>query len=187
MDNVRDGELSGLILEVRSGSDSAFTELVKRYTPMMRKVISGFAGLRADEAFSEACVAFFRAVSTYDVSRTDVTFGLYARICVYRRLCDLAGRENRREELISDVDVNLLVVFSDIEGELVSREAMSDTLKKVRNILSEYEYEVFVLYLQGLTTAKIAEKLGKTAKSIDNAKARCFKRLREESDKFSDI
>ena len=39
-----------------------------------------------DEAFSEACVALHSALGTYDISQNKVTFGLYARTCVYHRL-----------------------------------------------------------------------------------------------------
>ena len=182
MDQV---ELSVLIHKVRERDDAAFAELVHRYTPMMNKVISGFAGLRVreDEAFSEACIALHRAAMSYDLSRTEVTFGLYAKICIYRRLCDLVGKENRDERIIV-LDVDALAVQSGIESVLVGRERMQESLALARTVLSEYEYEVFLLYLQGYTTAAIAKALSKTPKSVDNAKARMIKRLREISADF---
>ena len=185
MENVNELEVSTLILRARECDDEAFSELVSRYTPMMNKVISGFRGprVRADEAFSEACVALHRAAMSYDLSKTEVTFGLYARICVYRRLCDLVGRDIR-EEFIVDFDVDALAVQSGIESRLVGRENMQEALSVARTLLSDYEYEVFVMYLQGYTTAAMAKELSKTPKSVDNAKARMIKRLREASGDF---
>ena len=182
-------EVSDLILKVREGSDAAFSELIHRYLPMIKKVTAGFSGsgIRSDEAFCEASVAFYKAAKTYDITRSDVTFGLYARICVYRRLCDLVGKEKGNEDLFSDLDVDAISVQSGIESNLVTRERMESALLFAKSLLSEYEYKVFVLHLEGYTTASIARALGKSAKSVDNAKARAIKHLREKRAGFSDI
>ena len=52
-------DVEKLIIKVRERDDFAFAELVKRYTPMVNKLISGFSSdlVTYDEAFSEACVA----------------------------------------------------------------------------------------------------------------------------------
>ena len=174
---------------VRAGDDAAFFQLVSLYTPMMNKVISGFANppFRYDEAFSEACVALHRAAMSYDLSRSsDVTFGLYARICVYRRLCDLLEKCMRHTSLV-DMDVELISADSNIEQRLVGRERMARFVERARGVLSEYEYAVFMLYIEGYSTAEISEKLGRDQKSVENAKSRMLKNLREESDIFSDV
>ena len=182
-------EVSDLILKVREGSDEAFSELMRRYLPMIKKVSSSFSGskIRSDEAFCEASVAFYKAAKTYDITRAEVTFGLYARICVYRRLCDLAGKERIKEDLFSSLDVDSISVQSGIESALLMRERMESALVFVKSLLSEYEYEVFIRHLEGYTTAAIARALGKSAKSVDNAKARAVKRLRESRSGFSDF
>lgn len=193
MQGLEELDIKELILKVREASgadsDAAFSELIQRYMPMIKKVTSGFFGasFSADEMFCEASVAFYKATLSYNLERTDVTFGLYAKICVYRRLCDLVGKENGKEKLFSDLDVENIAVHSGIEAALVSRERMAAALSKARSMLSEYEYEVFILHLEGYGTAAIAERLGRDSKSVDNAKARIFKRLRDGSSGFSDI
>lgn len=182
-------DVAALIELVRGHDDSAFDELVSRYTPMMNKLVSGFItqAFRYDEAFSEACVALHRAALSYDVSRSaDITFGLYAQICVYRRLCDAALAQRRGAEVV-DVDVDTISAENNIERRLVGREQMSRFFEKARGVLSEYEYCVFRLYIEGDTTKQIAEKLGKGAKSVENAKARMLRHLREECKEFSDV
>ena len=178
-----------LIAAARLHDDAAFSELLSRYTPMINKVIGGFSAFafRFDEAFSEACVAFHRAVLSYDISRSsDVTFGLYARICVYRRLCDLSEK-NAKEVSIVDLDVDRISGGSNIEQRLVGRERMSEYLSKARGVLSEYEYQVFILYIDGYSAEEISEKVSKDVKSVQNAKSRIFKRLRQVCDIFSDV
>lgn len=182
-------EPNSLIELVRVGDDAAFSRLVSLYTPMMNKVISGFVNslLRYDEAFSEACVALHRAAMSYDLSRSsEVTFGLYARICVYRRVCDLLEKCTRHAPMV-DMDVELISADSNIEQRLVGRERMSMFIERARVVLSEYEYEVFMLYIEGYSTAEISERLGRDQKSVENAKSRMLKHLREENNIFSDI
>jgi DNA-binding CsgD family transcriptional regulator len=53
-------------------------------------------------------------------------------------------------------------------------------------VLSDYEYSVLMLYVNGDTTVEIARKLSKDEKSVENAKTRMFRRLRESAAKFSD-
>ena len=57
-------------------------------------------------------------------------------------------------------------------------------MQSAEKILSEYEYSVLMYHIRGYRTADIAKRLLRPAKSVDNAKARIFKRLR---DAFGDI
>jgi len=189
MVEYKDIELSALVKMARERDDGAFSELVYRYTPMINKVISGFLNseLRYDEAFSEACFAFHRAVMSYDIGMSDnVTFGLYSRICIYRRLCDFTSVVKKDIQII-DYDVELLSSENNVERRIVGRERMTEYLAIARKILSDYEYSVFLLYIEGYTTQEIAKKLEKSNKSVENAKSRVFKHLRDESSLFSDI
>ena len=182
-------ETIALIELARERDDSAFDELVSRYTPMMKKLVSGFVThtFRYDEAFSEACVALHRAALSYDTKReSDITFGLYAQICVYRRLCDAVAKEKVGDSVVN-LDVDTISAENNIEKSLVGRERMSKFFEMARGLLSEYEYRVFRLYIDGDSTQEIAEKLGKNTKSVENAKARMFKHLREQCKSFSDV
>ena len=187
MEKLNDFDPTDLLIGVQGRDDEAFAELVRRYTPLLNKVISEFHGneIFADEAFAEACVALHKAAMSYDVSRREVTFGLYARICVYRRLCDLVGKK-KRDEILITLDEDTLAVQSSVESRLVGRESMQKALAFARSILSDYEYRVLLLYMQGYKTGAIATALSRTPKSVDNAKSRIFRRLRAASADISE-
>lgn len=189
MNSYANINLNELILLVRQRDDAAFSELVSRYGPLINSISSGFINhtYNYDEAFADSCVALHRAAMSYDLEQTDVTFGLYARICIYRRLSDSAVRTARYGMRVEEVDVDSFSDGTNIESRIVGRERMQKYLDGVRSLLSDYEYRVFLLYIEGESTASIAEKLGKTAKSVDNAKARMFKHLRRERALFSDV
>ena len=187
MNSLENLRINELILLVRDRSDKAFEELIKRYTPMINKVISGFSGssLGYDELFSEGCIALHRAALFYNLERVDVTFGLYAKICVYHKLCDAVAKEDRAD-IVTDVDINSVPSGGNIEALIEMRERLAEYHKVARSLLSDYEYSVFLAVVNGESNRDIAKRLGRSVKSIENAKARVQKRLRE-SDAFGKI
>ncbi len=189
MESYKDSDIEKLLNLARNRDDGAFSEILSRYMPMMNKVVCGFVtpALSYDEVYSEACVALHRAVMSYDFAKSSkITFGLYARICVYRRLLTLSS--GVKEDIFRvDMDVDMLSTGYSIEQSLVGRERMNEYLDKARGLLSEYEYSVFLLYLDGATTSEMAAKLGRDTKSVENAKVRMLKNLRRESSVFFDI
>ena len=180
MDKYSEMEVSSLLLMVRANDDSAFSALLGRYTPMIKGVISAFdlTHTEASEACSEAYLALYRAALSFDIANQDVTFGLYARICVRRSISDYVARLARTDVSIDEMGESAFAASSGIERRLVSNETLANGLLVAREVLSDYEYDVFCLYLRGYTTREIAQTLGKTAKSVDNAKGRMLKCLR---------
>lgn len=178
MKDTNDLYLRELVFKSKMGDDDAFSELVKAYTPMLRSVASKLS-LDVDETFSEACVGLYKAASTFDLEQKSVTFGLYARICVSRRLLDVARRERVESEVIrSDVDVEKIPVDGNILSRLVSREENEELRKWARGLLSDYEYRVFRMWAVGNSAADISRKLDTDIKSVENAKGRIIKKFR---------
>lgn len=173
-------DLTSLIVFARGQDDGAFSELVSRYTPMMNRIINSHLTSTADrsEAFSEACIALHRAVLTYNLEQSDVTFGLYAQICVRNQMLDMLRAKNAKLD-ISDIDIESLAVSNSIESRLILEETVDRYKKCAREELSDYEYQVFLLVLKGAKTSEIARILSKTPKSVDNAKARMARALRQ--------
>ena len=85
MENKDTKELRELILRCRANDDDAFSALVGLYTPMINGTVSSLS-LSVSEYFSEACIALYKAVMSYDLSQNEVTFGLYASICVKAKM-----------------------------------------------------------------------------------------------------
>lgn len=170
-----------LVVACKNRDDGAFAELVARYTPMMRNVVSAFSVENAaeDELLAEACVALHSAAMRYDTEQTSVTFGLYARICVHNRLIDLCRKASNSVSVV-DVDGDEVGDDSSIESGIIRREAVQTLMSGAKAMLSEYEYKVLLLHVQGYKTAAIAKMLDRTAKSVDNAKSRIFRRMRSE-------
>lgn len=181
MNSFEKTDLQTVIEACRQHDDDAFSELVHRYTPMLNKVIASFDDgcVSADELFAEACIGLHSAAQKFNLVQTGVTFGLYARICVYNRIVDLIRHESGRRELL-ELDADTVADDGAIDVSIISRETADKLISAAHEILSDYEYKVLMLHSQGYKTAQIASALGRDAKSVDNAKNRIFRRLRSE-------
>ena len=175
---IEDSEINDLIIAVRGGSDSAFSSLAEKYSPMIGSLVgrfSGNPGFTEGEIRSDALAALLRAAFSYDVTQVNVSFGLYARICIYNALVDLTKK--CRVDM-GEVDVERVAVSSGIQFRLEKEESILALKTLAREVLSEYEHQVFSLTLAGYKPADIAKELKKSVKSVDNAKARMLKALR---------
>ncbi len=175
--------VQALLEGCRRRDDAAFAELVRRYTPLVRKLISEFEieSLEESELFSEASVALYQAALSYDTEQGGVTFGLYARVCISHRFVDIKRRQKQLPEF-TDYDVDSVEGGDGPDKGIFERERIDSIILYAKNALSDYEYSVLLLHIQGYKTSAIAEKLKRSPKSVDNAKARVFRRLREVSD-----
>ena len=86
-----------------------------------------------------------------------------------------------------DCDIEQMSDNESPEGRLVERETFDSIISGAKKVLSDYEFRVLLLHIQGYKTSAIAGMLNRTPKSVDNAKSRLFRRLREEFGGISDI
>ncbi len=184
-------DVNELLLKIRSSDDLAFAELVRRYEPMLNKLVSmhGAAGISPEEAYAEACVALHKASLAYKLDLKEVTFGLFARICVQRRLSDFFSAKSSRC-LPTDIpieDAQLESTAGSAEAELLMRERLINYMSVAREILSDYEYRVFLLYMQDYDTDAMCHELSRDKKSVENAKARMLMHLRAKAALFANI
>ena len=62
---------------------------------------------------------------------------------------------------------------------MILREDQREFNQKISRILSDFEFKMIVMYLDGLTALEISETLGKPFKSVDNAIQRSKRKLFE--------
>ena len=176
MEGLKRETLVSLILAVRAGDSSAFDAIVTAYRPLLQSLSNSYPS--PVEYYCEACVALLKAVKSYNVDQDRVTFGLYATIVIRRHLRSYHNENESKKSQISDNDVEAIAVGDGIIARLFREEEYDEFCRKMQEILSELEYRVLWLWLEGLRTADIARELSIDAKSVDNAKARIQKKLR---------
>ncbi len=131
-----------------------------------------------DDLYQEAAIALYSAAMSYDLECSEVSFGLYAKICLNNSLKSALRR--RKRQLAAD--------NAQYEASAGQRESsfgqpdetkadVSLLLARIDGLLSDFERKVFRLYLGGYSHRFIAETLGRSEKSIDNAVYRIKKKL----------
>ena len=88
--------------------------------------------------------------------------------------------------MLSDVDVDRLSVAVGVEASLIRRETAKDLCDRVRAVLSDEEYRVFLRCVLGsCSSSEYAEASEKSKKQVENTKARVLKKLRGMPELFS--
>lgn len=167
-----DAELFDIVTDVRNGNVEGFSILKKRYAPLIASMAHSFAGREgsAEDYEKEAESALLKAAVRYDLQQDDVSFGLYAKICIKNALISLKRKEQSKKRQLERHRVSHtekkrygFSVVADGDGNT------EKLIGEIKSVLSAYERKVFDEYMSGKTVGEIAETLDKPKKSVNNA------------------
>ncbi len=190
LNKLSDEELCSMASE---GDRIAEEVLVSRYYRLVRTCARPYflAGGDSEDLTQEGMVGLVKAVREYD-SKKEASFRTFAEICIRSRLYSVlrsAARDKHRV-LNQSVSLNASEFNSDSyppstnhltqrspEDFLIDREYAATLLSCVRKQLSAFEAEILGYYLDGLSCRKIAESVGRSPKSVDNAVQRIRRKV----------
>lgn len=169
----------------KGGDRRAEERLVERCHRMVRSMARPYylAGGDSDDLLQEGMIGLLRAVREYDGEKA-ASFRTFAEICVRNRLRSAVRSAARNKHSPLNQSVSLDMPFLDApavgrggslpsqpdpEELIIGREGARDALRLFRAQLSEFESTILAYYLDGLTTAEMAEETGRSPKSVDNA------------------
>ncbi len=172
---------SDLITAAKEGDQAAFAELCESYKPLISSMTERYAStasngytVEKDDLRQEATVAFYRAVMTFDTSQNEVSFGLYAKICIRNKMVSLL-RKLRKKQVPKAQSENV-----DKTGRITALFFPRDELVELsKSLLSAKERKVFLLYADGKSYKDIMAEMGLTEKSVDNALFRAKSKLKK--------
>lgn len=180
LDAMEDNELIAIF---RGGKDTnrgrnAVSALISRYVKLVKKKASLFScgSAEADDLAQEGLLAFMRAVESFDESK-GAKFSSFADVCITNGIKNAAAKLNSGGNVSDDLDS--AEDMSTPENIWFEKQAVSDLYDEIAALLSKMEWEIFRLYLDGASYVEIAEKLGITEKSVDNAVFRMRKKLKK--------
>ena len=161
----------------------AFNSLYEKYRPLIASMSTSFyttcdkLELSVEDFWQEASLAFTVAVEKYDEAKNR-EFGAYAKICIRNRLTSYYRKLNSKRKVKSREENDADYSFLDA----LSNETRTRIRSAAKAKLSRLEFEIFELCCQRLKTKDIAPRLGKSAKSVNNA----IYRMRKKLDKIRD-
>jgi len=175
-------KMNDLLLDAKAGKSDAFDKIAEQYRPLIDGCVCYFYGVvDTDELEQEALIALYRAACSYDAENSRVSFGLYAKICINNSLISLVRTYKKQEEKSVDSVEEHDRADSEIDPSVdyINKESFLTLDRFVRDHLSEYEYAVFRLYIEGYRIKEIASKFKKSEKSVEGAIMRLRVKLRK--------
>lgn len=179
MGQVSDEEL---LIAANAGEAHAMETLLLRYAGMVRRIARGYflLGGDTDDLIQEGMIGLYTAVGAYKAG--EMRFKSFAYLCITRRILDAvkaSGRQKNRplNNYVSLLDADAALSAVDPLEEMIDRENGEEFFRRMNEVLSDLEFRILMLYMQGLSTAEICKSTKKNEKSVDNALQRSKKKL----------
>lgn len=172
------------------GDSLAETELVRRYGQLVRACARPLflAGGDSEDLIQEGMLGLLTAIRGYDPGR-DASFRTYAEICIRSRLitavrtaqggkhAPLNHSISYEPPLFDGTSAHLFSSAESPEDVVIGREELKERLDALKGQLSEFEAQILTPYLSGLSCGEIAERVGRSKKSVDNAIQRIRRKM----------
>lgn len=187
VNNATDEELISLI---QQNNSNACEELLTRYKQYVVSWVRAYFLTCGDseDLVQEGMFAVFSAIYSFNGKSK---FKSYAKTCVKNRIYSVIRSSKRLknqplDNYISlsgwadnDSDKTEIIIDTAFgpEEEFIHNETEKELISLIRHSLSDYEYRILFLYLNGYSYMEIEEKLNKNRKSVDNALQRIRKKI----------
>ena len=184
-----------LLRLIRLGDKDAEEYLIIKYTPLVNNEVRTMflVGAEIEDLAQEGMIGLFQAIRDYSED-SGAAFSTFAYKCVKNRCMTAITTANRKKH--SPLNTYISIFYNDDESEgdekavvsdeginnpesiYIRREKIEKMYEEMEMKLSFLEKKVVDFYLEGLSRREIAERLGKSEKSVDNALTRIHNKLR---------
>ncbi len=178
-----------LVALAQEGDKQAVEELLIRHAGLVRGCARGFflIGGETEDLIQEGMIGLYGAIGDYRQGETASSFKNFAYLCISRRIIDAVKASARKKNAPLNDATPIGVVKADKEVAayfnpedlLILRDDRREFRQKISGVLSDFEFKVTTMYMDGMTCAEICEATGRPAKSVDNALQRSKKKLQE--------
>ena len=179
-----------LLCDYKNGNQEIMDYLMVKYKSMVRKKARAMylLGGENEDLIQEGMIGLIKAVRDFDVTQK-TSFSSFAELCVSRQMYSAIEASNRKKHLPLNSYISLyedseqegegrsLPVIDTIESSkendpevlYFGKEYTEAFAEQLKELLSPLENHVLYLHLMGTDYRTIAELLGKSPKSVDNA------------------
>lgn len=178
-----------LVYLIGENNEEALNVLYEKYKVIINIKIKKYIryakkfGLEYNDLFQEGMIGLSEAINDFKLKK-DVQFSTFANLCIERQLFSAlkkAGRKKHNvlndslslDNNINDEEVTLMDFLFDKNADpslyVESLESKDELLKKLNEVLTPFEKEVFNLKINNFDYKEIQMLLDKSYKSIDSA------------------
>ncbi|MBR6950971.1 MAG: sigma-70 family RNA polymerase sigma factor [Oscillospiraceae bacterium] len=173
----------------RSGDTASTDQLLKMYAPLVRSCSRSFFlnGGEMEDLMQEGMLALLNAMYAYSPDR-GTSFSSFAAVCIRNRIIDAvkaygSGRDALDHSLsidsadLKDEILSGQLCVTDPEDVVIRSELAASALQQLQETLTPLEKEILSDYLAGLSYREIAQRSGRSTKSVDNSIQRIRKKV----------
>lgn len=185
-----------IVAFARDGDEVALEYLIHKYKNFVRAKARSYFLIGADreDIIQEGMIGLYKAIRDFKADKL-ASFRAFAELCITRQIITAIKTATRQKHIPLNSYVSLNKPLYDDESDrtledvlagnkvtdpeelVISREEFLDIEHKMSEFLSELEWSVLMLYLEGKSYQEIAEQLNRHVKSIDNALQRVKRKL----------
>lgn len=177
-----------LCARVAGGDRSAEEALVLRYARLVRMCARPFflAGGDSEDLIQEGMLGLLAAIREFRPGR-GARFATYAQVCIRRRIISAvrAAAGGKNAPLNDYVSLEPSLLLADMESSapsnpedvVIHQEALRALESAITSQLTQLEARVLSRFLAGSSYAEIAEAVGRSPKSVDNAVQRIRRKV----------
>lgn len=185
-----------IVVEAKNGDIVALEFLINKYKNFVKAKARSYFLIGADreDIVQEGMIGLYKAIRDFRGDKLS-SFRAFAELCITRQIITAIKTATRQKHIPlnsyvslnkpiydEDSDRTLLDILAgskitDPEELMINREEYHDIEFKMGEILSELEWKVLTLYLEGKSYQEIAVDLCRHVKSIDNALQRVKRKL----------
>lgn len=198
--NYKDYNDYELVSYVKENNEEANNIIFEKYRPLIIKAAtkminySSNSGLEINDLIQEGMLGLNTAINSFDQDE-EASFYTYAKMCIERKMISTVIGARRQKHKILNESLSLEiytdndeVTFIDKlvadnsynpENMIVESETEGILVKKILDVLTPFEQQVFDLKISGFKYKEIADILDKDAKSIDNALNRIKTKIKD--------
>ncbi len=198
-DGICDEEM---IEKIRQGDSDAVDFLMEKYKNLVRRKAANLFLIGADkeDLIQEGMIGLYKAIRDYDNGQ-EGSFSAFADLCISRQMYSAIKASNRKKNIPLNTYISLYgPAFGENKGHekvesyvnfvhgeknlnpeelVIDKENISVLEYTIERRLSALEKEVVQYYMNGLSYVEIADILGRSPKSVDNALQRIKTKLNQ--------
>ena len=191
-------EISNLIKSAKQHDEEAMENLLREFKPKVIAISREYflVGAEFDDLIQEGMIGLYKAIRVYDETKNN-NFKAFASLCIHRQIQNAVKNANRKKNSplnayvpikyydgsnTSEEDNVLRLVIadetSDIEQNYIDKEINTIVISKVKDILTNEQFKILKLFMNGDSYSSIAEVLNLSTKKVDNTLQAIKKKLK---------
>ena len=195
---MQEQEINHLVKLAKNNDTKATEELLTVFKSKVTAISREYflIGAEFDDLIQEGMIGLYKAINVYDKTKNH-NFSAFASLCIHRQLQNAVKNANRKknnplnsyvpikyydgtQDTDEDSLTNLVIVddTSDIEQNYIDKELKAVVISKVKQILSEQQFSILKMFLNGESYVNIAKVFNITTKQVDNMLQAIKKKLK---------